>query len=674
MPDDSLPAALAIAVRAAVARRLLGLAHQDPVAGMESRVRSQAVPAAQVIRRHVELQGDGSDGVALLDLVLETPAVHRHCRVDRLVVLTRPVPLLAVVGDQSLPRVEDRAGQVVPALQIGHGGAVARGDRLQCVATADAVDDLLSRLERRVPARGGQRDLRRALGDRDVQHHAPTQPLAHVSRVGVEQGAHRDAMLVCDEREGLPRVHLVQRPGDPLLLGQCLQLRHHVVLRPLGDAQRVGGRIRRLHQSAELGVEGADGLERGPGGVGDDLQVGGLVDGHRVPLQLGVEVDEEAVVLGGLVDQDRREDGGDVPLGLGADVARLGQRPVIPGVRAGQGAVDFPLSRVVGRHRQVPVAVAVVQLLEVSRRGARRLLEVAALIDPQVHFQSVLAAGEGHELPDPLGAGAREGVHLERRLLVRHVGQVLRQPRLMEDLLDHRQVAARALQARLEFVPQARLERLDVGEDPRVQHDRDVVGDLADHLLDLLTLLLGLLRRQVGRDVLQIIERRAILLLDRLVLPAVQVGVHVGDVPHDLVERLLERRLLVQIDVAGEHDVDGPVELALRLVEAPGLVGLQAGLVGLLHLIADLAHMGRNRLAPRPVRRGLSRHDRHHGPRLVAAQGRRRRGWYFSRGLRGRGRGAATRAGAGQPQAGNRPDHEVPEREHSWSHNKNDRR
>src|SRR5207247_8757843 len=34
MPDDSLPAALAIAVRAAVARRLLGLAHQDPVAGM----------------------------------------------------------------------------------------------------------------------------------------------------------------------------------------------------------------------------------------------------------------------------------------------------------------------------------------------------------------------------------------------------------------------------------------------------------------------------------------------------------------------------------------------------------------------------------------------------------------------------------------------------------------
>ena len=348
----------------------------------------------------------------------------------------------------------------------------------------------------------------------------------------------------------------------------------------------------------------------------------------------------------------------------------------------GQGAVDLPLPRVVRRHRQVPVFVARVQLLEVGRGRARRLLEIAALVHPQVAPETVLAPGERHELPHPLGPGPRVSVELEGRFLVGHVGEVLREALLAEDLLDHRQVGAGALQTRFELVPESGLERLDVRQDPWVQDDRYVVRDLPDHLLDLLALLLRLLGGQVGGDVLQLVEGRAVLLPLRLAVAVVQVGVHVGDVAHDLVEGLLERRLLVELDVARQHDVDRVVEVLLRLVEAPGLVGLETGLVGFLHLLAHLAYVLGDRLAARPVGGRLARHHRHRAVPLLArgagrvGRGRACRGAGFI--LRDRRRrcvgGARARSGAGGREQGQRPEHQVPMETRLRSHNKNDRR
>ena len=158
----------------------------------------------------------------------------------------------------------------------------------------------------------------------------------------------------------------------------------------------------------------------------------------------------------------------------------------------------------------------------------------------------------------------------------------------------------RSFQPGRELLPKARLERLDIGEHPRIQDNRDVVRDLAGDLLDLTALLLGLLRRQVGRDVLQVVEWRAILLV-LLRDPAEAVDVQVGDVAHDLIKRSPQRGMGAEYDLAGQDDVDGLIEMFPRFIEATCLVRLEACLVRVPHLAAHLDDFIGRRLAPRPI-------------------------------------------------------------------------
>ncbi len=130
---------------------------------------------------------------------------------------------------------------------------------------------------------------------------------------------------------------------------------------------------------------------------------------------------------------------------------------------------------VVGGHGQVPVAELVVEELHVAGVGARGLLGIEALVDVGVARQAVV--GAGHELPHAAGAGAAiDGLRLEARFGHGQVDQVLRHAFFGQNALDHRLVAAGALEGvQQRVVAFLRVgEEVDVGGHVVVHHQRQV--------------------------------------------------------------------------------------------------------------------------------------------------------------------------------------------------------
>ena len=234
-----------------------------------------------------------------------------------------------------------------------------------------------------------------------------------------------------------------------------------------------------------------------------------------------------------------------------------------------EAAADLVLARVVGGEGEVPVVEHVVQLPEVLRGGAGRLLGAAALVHPPVLLQAEALAGGGHELPDALRLGAREGAGLERALDEGDVGEVLRDSLGVEDLADAGEVASAPRERLGEPVAQRPLVEVDAGEDLVVQLDLDVVGLGAESLLGDAPRLLarrGGGERKVGdvvdggrlRKVLaEAVARRQRLELaelDRLQRPLVGLG--------DARARIgPTRRVQVEIESAVEL-LAGPVQVA----------------------------------------------------------------------------------------------------------------
>ena len=175
-----------------------------------------------------------------------------------------------------------------------------------------------------------------------------------------------------------------------------------------------------------------------------------------------------------------REDGGrhelrHVALGLGLQHAPPGHGPevLLPGALR---ARDLSWSGVVGGPGHPPVAELLVQLLQVARRRARRLLRVAALVDPEVLVEAHHLPGGGHELPGADRARDAHGHVREAALDHRQVDGVLRQPLLPHDLAVARDVGVRAREPADEVGADVRrLEEADVGDDGVVHLDRDVV-------------------------------------------------------------------------------------------------------------------------------------------------------------------------------------------------------
>jgi hypothetical protein len=72
-----------------------------------------------------------------------------------------------------------------------------------------------------------------------------------------------------------------------------------------------------------------------------------------------------------------------------------------------------PGSGVIGRHRQIPVAKLVIEILQMARGGACGFLRILPVIDPNIVREAVAASTAGHKLPDATGADAGNGQRME---------------------------------------------------------------------------------------------------------------------------------------------------------------------------------------------------------------------------------------------------------------------
>ena len=108
----------------------------------------------------------------------------------------------------------------------------------------------------------------------------------------------------------------------------------------------------------------------------------------------------------------------------------------------------------------------------------RRLFGIRPLVDVPVVPQAVLERRRVHELPDAPRALHRQRVGLECALDQRHVREIERQTFSAEDVLDHRQVLAAAIESVLDEGAEPSLEQLDVPEHLLVLRDRNVVRGL----------------------------------------------------------------------------------------------------------------------------------------------------------------------------------------------------
>ena len=98
--------------------------------------------------------------------------------------------------------------------------------------------------------------------------------------------------------------------------------------------------------------------------------------------------------------------------------------------------------------RQVPVAEFGIQIVQMAGGGARGLFGIHAVVGVRRLFQAVLIAAPFHELPHAAGRHAGHGARDEAGFRLRQVDQFLRHALLVQNALDHRPVAAGALNGR----------------------------------------------------------------------------------------------------------------------------------------------------------------------------------------------------------------------------------
>ena len=358
---------------------------------------------------------------------------------------------------------------------------------------------------------GGRRLKILALIGVDAQLLSLAHLLAYL--VGLADGRGGDAILLGDRGEGLAAAH-----GVPL---------HHKFLNILSAA--VGARASRcrLHHSAAgiaLGVVVEDAVLVGQIGIhlqrGEHQRVGAYVAGNQACAILRIErlqllhgdaqhvayllemhpsahmdrVREyrlagqggryvvEVVVVEGVVGGDEC---GHIAAGLrgqvGVDLPEVFlHRLAASG--AANGLVDVARAAVVGGDGQRPVAVDVVELLQIAGGGVGRGYGVAALVDERAHFQALARGRREHELPQPRGSGARHGVGVQGRFDHRQVLELQRQAILVEGLLEDGHIVEAHSQNVLHQLLLAVDIHLYVGAHHRVVGQLDHRGQLAEAL------------------------------------------------------------------------------------------------------------------------------------------------------------------------------------------------
>ena len=111
--------------------------------------------------------------------------------------------------------------------------------------------------------------------------------------------------------------------------------------------------------------------------------------------------------------------------------------------------------------------------LEILRRRPRRLLGVEAFVDPVGAVQPVFAPGGRHELPQPGSPGVAIGLWNKSTLDHREVFQLVRDPFLAQDLLEHGKIHRRPADPAIEMLLRRALQVRDALLDEVISLERD---------------------------------------------------------------------------------------------------------------------------------------------------------------------------------------------------------
>ena len=251
------------------------------------------------------------------------------------------------------------------------------------------------------------------------------------------------------------------------------------------------------------------------------------------------------------------------------------------------GSLNVAGAPIVGSHGEVPIAELVVEELHVAGVGAGGFLGIEALVNVFIPSEAVVALG--HELPHAAGAGtAIDGARLESGFGYSEVDQVLRDTFFSHDALNHGAVAAGALEGVEEgVVPLLGIsEKVDEGGHVVVDHEREVglgggeVGaSFGDEVwIDGESDIAGGFS---GSDFF--LGSETVTLLESFHLKGI-------DAVEEMIEFILELRVVFDVDAAGEHEVNGAIELRLCIDELTAAVGGFSSRVIEFNLCNDLAN------------------------------------------------------------------------------------
>lgn len=395
-------------------------------------------------------------------------------------------------------------------------------------------------------------------------------------------------ILACDFVEGVAGLDGVIAPVAALVCGNLGDALFKDIFCAGGQVQ-FEGLVGRSGISQQAGIEAGDLLHGRPDEIGNEREVDAVVGLHAVvgERRIGSEV-AEAVLLRVLRHDGDGEDDRDIVSGFSRKVVALVELPEVGITSALHGMLNIRRAPVIGGHGEIPIAELLVEILDVVRVGDGGGDGIEAVVEPCGVRRSVRVTG--HELPHASSAGvAIDDLGAETGFSKCLIDEVLGYALLLEYLLDQGFIAAEAL------------ERGDDGSVSALAFGKevDVAGDVVVHDQRKIGVRGLQLRFRFGADggiyrkgdVVGDADRSIFSFGGEAVALLESVHFDVVDGVDDVFELGVEFGRTFDVDAAGEHLIDGVVEVGFGGGEVALLIVGEAILVCNFDIVNDLLDM-----------------------------------------------------------------------------------